>query len=248
MIFSFFQICNVKGTKLKSHFYFISLLLLVLTFFGLYSKAEAQIKPISRILITIRRDAGLGGFVYSAQIYADGTVDYLGGAQWLQVKGKRRYKISIDKIKELVEEFQKINYFSLKDRYDAAIADAGITTTSFSLDGKQKSVTNRWDAPKELYELENKIEEIAGLHKYIDNLKMRLDNFYTALNAAPTAKGFIINYGTAKKVAKRVTDIKGFMKFNRDDPTRVKFFKRIRNSETKTEFQIIDSAGKITKF
>lgn len=135
----------------------------------------AQKKSDSEILFTIERKACFGTCsVYSAQIYADGTVVYE-GEEFVKVKGKKQHKISEDKVKELIKAFEKIKYFLLKDKYEAnengiSMTDLPTTITSISLKGKQKKVVNYYCAPKELDELENLIDKIAGLYEYIGPL------------------------------------------------------------------------------
>ncbi len=154
---------------------FISFGFLLLATLAPCSEIKAQHKPDAKILITIERAACFGSCpIYSAQIYDDGTVIY-NGKDYVGVIGEKRYKISQGKVKELIEAFEKIKYFSLKDKYEAdekgmSFTDLPMTTTSISLDGKQKKVINYYSAPKELDELENKIERIAGLFEFIGTL------------------------------------------------------------------------------
>ena len=61
----------------------------------------------------------------------------------------------------------------MKNKYEfdengMSFTDLPTTTTSISLNGKYKKVVNYYGTPKELNELENKIDEVAGLKKFID--------------------------------------------------------------------------------
>jgi hypothetical protein len=158
--------------KTKNFLPFGLFLLLTFSFCGLCSEVKAQQKSNSEVLITIEREACFGPCpVYSAHIFSDGTVIY-NGKDFVGATGEKRYKISQDQIRELIEAFVKIKYFSLKDKYEAdengkSVTDLPTTTTSLSLDGKQKKVVNYYGAPKELNELENKIDRIAGLNEFI---------------------------------------------------------------------------------
>ena len=132
----------------------------------------AQQKPTSEIIITIEREACFGSCpVYSAQIYADWTVIY-DGKDFVKIIGKKQHKISEENLKKLIEAFEQVKFFSLKDRYDSdengmSVTDQPTTTTTISLDGKKKKVVNYYCAPKELEKLEDTIDRIAGLHEYI---------------------------------------------------------------------------------
>lgn len=128
-----------------------------------------------QIVITIERTSCFGDCpVYSAQIHADGTVVYVGKRNVKEI-GERRFKIPQERIQELIKEFQRVNYFSLKDKYETdengmSVTDMPTTTTSICVDGKKKTVVNYYFAPKELDALEDKIDSLAGLYKYLGPL------------------------------------------------------------------------------
>lgn len=152
-----------------------SFLLLSLSLFPLRLIVQAQKRCDSGVLITIERQACFGSCpIYSAQIYSDGNVVYVGKRN-VKVIGERRYKISPDRIQGLIEGFQRIKYLSLKDRYDTdengrSMTDLPTTITSICLSGKKKKIIDYYCAPKELLELENKIESVAGLYEFIGPL------------------------------------------------------------------------------
>ena len=128
------------------------------------------------IVITIQRSSCFGYCpVYSAEIYANGEVLYVGKENVKEI-GERRFQISRETLQQLIKEFERVDYFSLQDRYDAdengmSVTDLPTTTTSICLDGKKKRVVNYYGAPKKLFELEDKIDSLAGLHKYRGPLK-----------------------------------------------------------------------------
>lgn len=158
----------------KNRSFAILFLLSLFVFFGFFACANAQKKSDSAILISIERGACYGTCpIYSAQISGDGTVVY-NGVENVRVKGKKQFKIPKAKVRELVKAFESINYFSLKDKYETdergmRIADLPTVTTSISLKGKTKKVVHYYGAPKELRELENKIDEVGGLKKLISD-------------------------------------------------------------------------------
>src|SRR3954466_9301949 len=133
----------------------------VLTLVPHYRIAAGQ-KCDNNIVITIERTRCYGDCpVYSAQIYADGAVVYT-GKMFVKETGERRFKIPQEKVQELIKEFERVDYFSLKDKYDAdekgmIVTDLPTTTTSLCLDGRTKKVVNYYGAPKKLFELEDKI-------------------------------------------------------------------------------------------
>ena len=139
------------------------------------SGVVAQTKRNAQIVITIRRQTGLGCSPdYSAEIYRDGTVVYH-GVTCVKVEGERRHKISADRLAQLVQAFEKAGYFSFKDAYETdehgrSWTDEPRTTTSISLYGKHKKVVDYICPPRELIALEELIEKLAGLYEYIGPL------------------------------------------------------------------------------
>ena len=158
--------------RINNHLSFVSFLLLALTLLASSPIVTAPNKSDSELLITIRREACFGSCpVYSAQIYNDGTVVYV-GEENVKVKGEQRHKISQDRVNELIKAFERVKYFSLKDKYEVdengkSVTDQARITTSISLNGKQKKVIDYYRAPKELQELEHLIDKLAGLNEYI---------------------------------------------------------------------------------
>ena len=124
------------------------------------------------IVITIERSSCFGNCpVYSAEIHADGGVVYV-GKENVKETGERRFKIPQETVQQLIREFERANYFSLKDRYDAdesgmSGTDLPTTITSICLNGKKKRVVNYFGGPKKLHELEDKIDTLAGLYRLL---------------------------------------------------------------------------------
>lgn len=127
------------------------------------------------IVITIQRSSCYGSCpIYSAKIYADGRVLYV-GKEFVKETGERRFKIAPERVQQIIKEFQRIDYFSLKDKYDAdesgnSLTDLPTTITSICLDGKKKKVVNYYGAPSKLDELEDKIDSLAGLYRLLGPL------------------------------------------------------------------------------
>jgi hypothetical protein len=106
----------------------------------------------------------------------DGTVEYE-GIRFVKIEGKRRSNISREKFDELVTEFNRINYYSLKDRYfnqedgcKEFWTDAPSAITSINLEGKRKEINHYYGcvgAPEELTALEKKIDEIVDTLQWI---------------------------------------------------------------------------------
>lgn len=105
---------------------------------------------------------------YSLFIHGDGKVVYE-GRHYVAVKGRRRGRISKIHVKRILDEFDRIGFFSLKDRYDPIASGGAITKTSIRLNGMKKEVANCYpsQAPEDLYQLEKMIDEITRSGRWI---------------------------------------------------------------------------------
>lgn len=137
------------------------------------TEVAVAISPIyiNDVTITLERNMCMGTCpVYSLEIFGNGTVVY-DGNRFVNVTGQQISNISQDRVRDLVEEFYKINYFSLNDKYDqVVITDQRTVTTSIDTNGTYKSVFDNHGAiaPEGLRALEDKIDEITNSSKWID--------------------------------------------------------------------------------
>ena len=123
--------------------------------------------------ITMSRSACFGACpVYYLEIDGDGKVIYRGYKN-VDVTGDRISLIPVDKIRALVNQFNSLGYFNLKDRYDEAnITDQASVQTSIRIDGIFKSVHHYLgtvNSPElvKLRQLENMIDEVANSSQWV---------------------------------------------------------------------------------
>jgi hypothetical protein len=121
------------------------------------SKSPSTIS-LSNVTIRMERNMCMGTCpVYSLEIFGNGTLVY-SGERFVNVTGKQISSISEDKVKELVEEFYNINYFSLNDTFDRIVkTDQPTVITSININGTFKSIFDNLGAiaPEGLRVLEN---------------------------------------------------------------------------------------------
>jgi hypothetical protein len=149
----------------------IILIALMLITIGCAQPQTPTPSDIKEVIITLERTACFGTCpVYKLTIHGDGKVIYE-GIRFVRVEGTIETTISEEKIEKLVSEFQKIDYFSLEDSYEERNAtDMPSAFTSLTVDGKTKTVKHYHgdsSAPKELTELEDKIDEIVNSNQWI---------------------------------------------------------------------------------
>jgi hypothetical protein len=145
----------------------------------------ANIKTVEKVTDEIPNDFFVTRQIYKIDVKADGTVLFE-GIRNTKFKGKTKGRIDNEKIKELIGEFEKADYFNLNDEYNFqtcpnSFTDAHDVNTSIQLNGRRKSVYHYlgcWefddDAEKPLSKLtllEDKIREISGAKRWIGERK-----------------------------------------------------------------------------
>jgi hypothetical protein len=124
--------------------------------------------------------------MYVLIIYPDGGVTYIGQMN-VRIKGLARGRISQQDLRRLTEEFNKINYFSLRDRYEKPedgcemlVEDAGSAYVWYRLGDRRKSVHHHLGCskapskhsgfetiPQELYHLGYLIDAVVNSNQWI---------------------------------------------------------------------------------
>ncbi|MGA8404131.1 MAG: DUF6438 domain-containing protein [Nitrososphaeraceae archaeon] len=127
----------------------------------------------SNVNITMFRGACFGACpIYYLEINGDGKVIYR-GYEYVNVTGERTSSIPVDKVKELVNQFNNSGYFNLKDRYDEVErTDQSTVVTTISMDGTFKSVydylgTTNLPELQKLRQLENMIDEVTNSSQWV---------------------------------------------------------------------------------
>ena len=150
----------------------VVLLVACLALTGLVAcNTEKEILDIDGVVITLERTACYGFCpIYSLTIKGNGTVLYE-GEDFVETVGKAETVISREKVEQLLSEFEKIDYDSLKDSYtERTITDAPSVITSITRNGKTKTIEHYhgdFNAPEKLTELEDKIDEIVDSEQWI---------------------------------------------------------------------------------
>ena len=99
--------------------------------------------------------------VYKMEIYKSGKIMFEGKKNTAKI-GNYRKEISINEIENLIADFEKAKFFDFEDEYTASITDLPTTYISFSNGESIKKVRDYHGSPRELKELENKLENIAN--------------------------------------------------------------------------------------
>jgi Domain of unknown function (DUF6438) len=138
------------------------------------------------LMITLER-AGDGWISpqYKLTITADGSVVFEGRRFVKQEGATIKSAVSQERLKQLIAEFDRVKFFSLKDDYwmdrsvcDEVYSDQESVYTSIRINGKSKMIRHYHGcrgpkAPKKLTELENKIDEIVNTAQWLPDKKGR---------------------------------------------------------------------------
>ena len=129
-------------------------------------------EELEDVKVTLERTECFGTCpVYKLTVYGDGRVVYK-GIRFVKVAGIIKTAIGEDKIKQLVSEFKRIDYFSLDSSYEGSnVTDMPSAITSYTVNGKTKTVRHYYgdfSAPKQLTQLENRIDEIVGSEQWVN--------------------------------------------------------------------------------
>jgi hypothetical protein len=86
----------------------------------------------------------------------------------VKVRGKKAHSISAAQIEQLVEDFHRIDFFSLSDRYDDHTIDHfNAITIGLTVGDRSKSIYVGHGQPDELNVLLRKVIEVSGISKYL---------------------------------------------------------------------------------
>jgi hypothetical protein len=128
------------------------------------------------LVITLERTTCLGTCpAYKLTIREDGTVVYE-GKKFVRITGTKQSNIDKAMVAGLLKAFVDADYFELRDSYDTihnpdgtetVVTDLPTTYTSLTLNGRSKKIEDYVGAPKQLEELEGKIDEVAGSKRWV---------------------------------------------------------------------------------
>jgi hypothetical protein len=148
-----------------------------------YSDRTVIPQDIPRDLkITLERTECFGFCpVYKLTITADGSVVFE-GRRFVKQEGVTISSVSPERLKQLMAEFDRVNFFSLEDDYSeirlSCPTDQPSAITSIRINGKSKTINHYLGClepkvPKGLTELENKIDEIVNTAQWLPDKKER---------------------------------------------------------------------------
>jgi hypothetical protein len=131
------------------------------------------------IVLTLERTSCFGECPsYSLTLSGDGKVVYE-GTRNVKVEGKREFTVDPERVRALARALEEIGFFSLPDEFAtrevevkdgsgrkvkvlASVSGLPAAITTLRIGGRSKTVRNYFMGPKELSDLELRIDELAG--------------------------------------------------------------------------------------
>ena len=139
--------------------------------------SASQSIPADTEIVLEREECDLTCPIYKVTIFADGTVVY-DGQKFVQRTGKIRSSIDKEKLAQLISEIERINYFSLKDKYSPegecpkVATDYPTAFTFVKLNGRSKTTEHYYgctgsEAIQDLTRIESKIDQAVNIQQWI---------------------------------------------------------------------------------
>ena len=148
------------------------------------TSASAQ----ERLRITVSRTACFGTCpVYTVSMSEDGRVTYE-GLQHVRVSGKQAWTIDPAKVRALADDMEKAGFFEMRDEYTARVTDLPTVITILMRGSRTKTVKDYFGAPPALKELEQRIDAVSGVLRYVRSDETALEDALARGDAAAVTR------------------------------------------------------------
>jgi hypothetical protein len=97
---------------------------------------------------------------YKVQMFKSGYALY-DGMMFVERKGRFEARFTKDKMDMIVAKAKALGYLDFKERYDDNVTDLPSCTTSLLIEGKRKTVYNRYGGPEQLREFEKFMDQVV---------------------------------------------------------------------------------------
>ena len=150
------------------------ILFTLLTFISCSSTKDISKLKENDIIISLKKGSCYGKCaVYNFHIYKDGFVTFE-GILHSEKLGLFSKTVTIEELNALQKEFEAIGFMDLPSEYPSEIVDLPLITMTYHNGQKSKTISGRTDRPKDLLQLQYKLEKLANstgwkLEKAADN-------------------------------------------------------------------------------
>ncbi|MCK4853144.1 MAG: hypothetical protein KAT31_02755 [Bacteroidales bacterium] len=136
-------------------------LLMILVSFLIYSCSGPRTITDEDMLIELKRTPCYGSCpVYTLKIDKNGK-GLFDGVENVEKIGRFSFSFSHDELVELEDAFLQVDFYQLRNIYDAQVSDLPTTYITYNKDGNRKKIMDYYGAPEELRTLENRIQTLV---------------------------------------------------------------------------------------
>ena len=136
-------------------------LLMILVSFLFYTCSGPRTITDVDLLIELKRTPCYGSCpVYTLKIDKNGK-GLFDGVENVEKIGSFSFSLSYDELVELDNAFLQVDFYQLRNIYDAQVSDLPTTYITYNKDGNRKKIMDYYGAPEELRTLENRIQTLV---------------------------------------------------------------------------------------
>lgn len=140
----------------------VSVVLLIFSCKSSENVAGFNMKDEDSLFVEMERSVCFGACPwYILKIYESGYATYE-GKKHVDKNGLHTTTFTSEDLKTIYDEMERIKFFELKDKYDNPnVTDLPSTQISVQVNGKRKSIYDRFDSPVALNNFEKLIDQIS---------------------------------------------------------------------------------------
>ena len=136
-------------------------ILMILVSFFIYSCSGPKTITEEDLLIEQKRTPCYGSCkVYTLRIDKNGK-GLFEGIENVDNIGRFSFSLKQDELVEIENAFLQVDFYQLKNIYDAQVSDLPTTYITYNKDGRRKKIMDYYGSPEELRTLENRIETLV---------------------------------------------------------------------------------------
>lgn len=126
-----------------------------------------EVATEAQVLVSLKRTPCYGKCpTYRITIKDNGELVYE-GKRFVEKLGTHTGMVTSEDVENIQKKVKEIDYFNLEDAYDVPISDFPTCVTTVNMDGKEKSIMNKQNAPASLRNFEKYIDSL------IDGLELK---------------------------------------------------------------------------
>ena len=138
-------------------------LLSILLLLSFTISCKPQKLPPEELIISLEKTPCLGTCeVYKLEIFSSGLTKFSGLSNHRMIGNYTGY-IKPEELNKIIMQFRNNNFFDFKDQYTGKMKDLPTTYLYFKDQSREKTIQDYFDAPKQLKELEQVVENLIPI-------------------------------------------------------------------------------------